>query len=172
MLGTIRQMIVVGMIAPSVMIGCILVHLAQHPEIERQLREQPDLIPAAVEEYLRLFTPYRGFARTAKRDVEFGGRSIHKDEPIALVYASANRDEAVFENPDEFILKRPNIDKHIAFGLGPHRCAGAPLGRLMLQVTLEELLRRARVKGLSGEVVMTRWPEWGVLSAPVLLERL
>ena len=114
-------------------------HLAQHPELERQLREEPDLIPAAVEEYLRLFTPYRGFARTAKHDVEFGGRIILKDEPIALVYASANRDEAVFENPDEFILNRPNIDKHIAFGLGPHRCAGAPLGRMMLRVTLEEL---------------------------------
>ena len=77
-LGTIRQMIVVGMIAPSVMIGCILVHLAQHPEVERQLREEPDLIPAAVEEYLRLFTPYRGFARTAKHEVEFGGRSFTK----------------------------------------------------------------------------------------------
>jgi cytochrome P450 len=165
-------MIVVGMIAPSVMIGCILVHLAQHPDIERQLREEPGFIAAAVEEYLRLFTPYRGFARTAKHDVEFGGRTIRKDEPIALVYASANRDEEVFTNPDEFILDRPNIEQHIAFGLGPHRCAGAPLARMMLRVTLEELLRRARVTGLAGEVVMTRWPEWGVLSAPVNLERL
>ncbi|HTC36129.1 MAG TPA: cytochrome P450 [Bryobacteraceae bacterium] len=171
-LGTIRQMIVVGMIAPSVMIGCILVHLAQHPEVEERLRNEPNLIAAAVEEYLRLFTPYRGFARTAKHDVEFGGRSIHKDEPIALVYASANRDETVFENPDEFVLNRPNIDKHIAFGLGPHRCAGAPLARLMLRITLEELLIRAKITGLAGEVVMTRWPEWGVLSAPVQLERL
>ncbi len=171
-LGTIRQMIVVGMIAPSVMIGCILVHLAQHPEIERQLRGEPESIPAAVEEYLRLFTPYRGFARTARHDVEFGGRAIHKDEPIALVYASANRDEEVFANPDEFILNRPNIEKHIAFGLGPHRCAGAPLARMMLRVTLEELLRRAKVTGLAGEVVMTRWPEWGVLSASVQLERI
>ena len=100
------------------------------------------------------------------------GDPSHKDEPIALVYASANRDETVFENPDEFILNRPNIDKHIAFGLGPHRCAGAPLARLMLQVTLEELLDRAKVTGITGEVVMTRWPEWGVLSASVQLERL
>jgi len=88
------------------------------------------------------------------------------------VYASANRDEQVFENPDEFILNRPNIDKHIAFGLGPHRCAGAPLARLMLRVTLEELLRRAKVTGLSGKVVMTRLPEWGVLSASVQFEQL
>lgn len=171
-LGTIRQMIVVGMIAPSVIIGCILVHLAQHPELERQLRDDPNSIGAAVEEYLRLFTPYRGFARTAKQDVEFGGRSIRKDEPIALVYSSANRDEGVFPDPDTFILNRPNLDKHIAFGLGPHRCAGAPLARLMLRVTLEELLRRARITGLMGEVRMTRWPEWGVLSAPVGLEAI
>jgi cytochrome P450 len=171
-LGTIRQMIVVGMIAPSVIIGCILVHLAQHPEVGRQLREDPNRIGAAVEEYLRLFTPYRGFARTAKHDVEFGGRTIRKDEPIALVYSSANRDESVFADPDQFILNRPNLDKHIAFGLGPHRCAGAPLARLMLRVTLEELLGRARITGLMGEVVMTRWPEWGVLSAPVGLEAL
>ncbi len=168
-LGTIRQMIVVGMIAPSVLVPCIMIHLAGHPDLQDQLRQDPGLIGAAVEEYLRLYTPYRGFARTATRDVEAGGRSIPKGEPIALVYASANRDEAVFENPDEFILNRPNIEQHVAFGLGPHRCAGMPLARMLLRVTLEELLRRARITGVVGEVVMTRWPEWGALSAPVRL---
>lgn len=168
-LGTIRQMIVVGMIAPSVLVPCIMIHLAQHPDLQEQLRAQPELIPAAVEEFLRLYTPYRGFARTAKHDVVVGGRAIAKDEPIALVYASANRDETVFENPDEFILNRPNIDKHLAFGLGPHRCAGMPLARMMLRVTLEELLRHARVTAVAGEIVMTRWPEWGALFAPVSL---
>ena len=168
-LGTIRQMIVVGMIAPSVLVPCMMIHLAEHPELQDQLRGNPDLIAAAVEEYLRLYTPYRGFARTGKEDVTVGGRTIRKDEPIALVYASANRDEAVFENPDEFILNRRNIDKHLAFGLGPHRCAGMPLARMMLRVTLEELLKRARIAGVAGEVVMTRWPEWGALAAPVVL---
>ena len=168
-LGTIRQMIVVGMIAPSVIVPCMMIHLAQHPGLQDRLRADPELIAAAVEEYLRLYTPYRGFARTAKHDVELAGRAICKDEPIALVYASANRDETLFENPDEFILNRPNIDKHLAFGLGPHRCAGMPLARMMLRVTLEELLKRARITGVDGEVVMTRWPEWGVLFAPVAL---
>jgi cytochrome P450 len=171
-LGTIRQMIVVGMIAPGVFIGCMMVHLAEHPELQDQLRNDPSLIPAAIEEYLRLFTPYRGFARTSREDVEIGGRLIRKDEPIALVYASANRDESVFPNSDEFILNRPNIKSHVAFGMGPHQCAGMPLARLMLRVTLEELLGRARIAGLSGEVVMTRWPEWGTLTAPVRLEKL
>ncbi|MEP7352031.1 MAG: cytochrome P450 [Acidobacteriota bacterium] len=168
-LGTIRQMIVVGMIAPSVLVPCMMIHLAQHPELQDQLRDHPELIAAAVEEYLRLYTPYRGFARTAKRNIEVDGLEIREAEPIALVYASANRDEAVFENPDEFILNRPNIDKHLAFGLGPHRCAGMPLARMMLRVTLEELLQRSRITGVAGEIVMTRWPEWGVLAASVVL---
>jgi cytochrome P450 len=168
-LGTIRQMIVVGMIAPSVLVPCILIHLAQNPELQQRLRDNPDEIGAAIEEYLRLYTPYRGFARTATHDIEANGRQIREGEPIALVYASANRDETVFENPDEFILHRPNIDKHVAFGSGPHRCAGMPLARMMLRVTLEELLKRARLTGVSGEVVMTRWPEWGVLSASINL---
>jgi cytochrome P450 len=168
-LGTIRQFIVVGMVAPCVFIGSMVLHLAQHPELQERLRDDPSLIPAAVDEYLRLLTPYRGFARTPTRDVELGGRLIRKDEPMAVVYASANRDETVFPDPHEFVLNRPNIGKHVAFGVGPHRCAGAPLATLMLRVTLEELLGRTTSIEQDGEPVMTGWPEWGTLSAPVRL---
>ncbi|MBL4826616.1 MAG: cytochrome P450 [Spongiibacteraceae bacterium] len=169
-LGTIRQMIVVGMIAPSVFIGTMVHHLCENVDLQSQLREDASLIPAAIEEYLRLFTPYRGFARTANKDIEIGGRLIKKDEPIALVYASANRDEAVFPDGDKFILNRPNIKDHIAFGLGPHRCAGEPLARMMLQVTLEELLQRTTSISLAGRVKMTRWPEWGTLAVPLTIK--
>ncbi len=168
-LGTIRQFIVVGMVAPCVFIGSMVVHLAQHPDVQQQLREDPSLLSAAVDEYLRLLTPYRGFARTPTRDVELGGCLIRKREPMAIVYASANRDESVFPNPDQFILHRPNIGKHVAFGVGPHRCAGAPLAVLMLRVTLEELLLRTTTIEQDGEPTMTGWPEWGTLSAPVRL---
>ena len=99
LLGTIRQFIVVGMIAPSVFIGSMVIHLSENAELQRQLRDDPSLIPAAVEEYLRLLTPYRGFARTPTRDVEIRGRLIRKDEPVAVVFASANRDEDVFPSP-------------------------------------------------------------------------
>jgi cytochrome P450 len=169
LLGTIRQFIVVGMIAPSVFIGSMVIHLAEHPDVQEQLRAEPGLIPAAVDEYLRLLTPYRGFARTAKEDVVVRGRTIRKDEPIALVFASANRDEEVFPEPDRFVLNRPNVKQHVAFGMGPHRCAGAPLGTLMLRLTLEELLGRTREIAVVGEPRMTRWPEWGTLSVPVRL---
>jgi cytochrome P450 len=169
LLGTIRQFIVVGMIAPSVFVGSMAIHLAQNPDVQAQLRGDPSLIPAAVDEYLRLLTPYRGFARTAKEDVVIRGRTIPKDEPIALVFASANRDEDVFPEPDRFVLSRPNVKQHVAFGMGPHRCAGAPLGTLMLRLTLEELLGRTREIEVVGEPRMTRWPEWGTLSVPVRL---
>lgn len=166
-LGTIRQLIVVGMIAPVVFIGSMTVHLAQHQDIQEHLRQNLDLVPAAIEEYLRLFTPYRGFARTPKEDVVIRGRLIKKDEPIALVFASANRDEDVFPNPDQFILNRPNIKQHVAFGLGPHHCPGAPLARVMLSITLEEMLSRTKRIELNGEIKMARWPEWGAISVPV-----
>lgn len=168
-LGTLRQFIVVGMVAPIVFLGSVLVHLAEHPEIHRQLREQPQLIPAAVLEYLRLFTPYRGFARTATEPVEIRGRQIPAGEPIAFAYASANRDEEIFPDPDRFILDRPNIGRHLAFGAGPHRCAGAPLATEIIRITLEELVSRTSSIDITGRVLMSGWPEIGTLSVPARL---
>jgi cytochrome P450 len=166
-LGCVRQLLVTGMVAPSVFIGNMFVHLTQNPDLEQQLRNDPALIGAAIEEYLRLYTPYRGMARTPKVDVEFGGRKILAREPVALVYASANRDESVFERGDEFILNRPNIKKHIAFGGGPHTCPGAPLARMMFRVTLEEALARTKSFALTGEIKMALWAEWGTNSVPL-----
>jgi len=166
-LGTIRQLIVVGMVAPVVFIGSMCVHLAENPEIQEQLRQDLSLIPAAVEEYLRLYAPYRGFARTPIQDVEINGQLIKKDEPIALVFSSANRDESVFPNGDQFILNRPNIKEHLAFGSGPHRCPGSPLARMMFRITLSELLKRTEKIELAGNIEMTNWPEWGAISVPL-----
>jgi cytochrome P450 len=168
--GTVRQVLVVGIIAPMVMIGSISVHLCRDPELQSRLRQEKELIPAAIEEFLRLYTPYRGFARTAVRDVVFDGRTIPAGEPIALVFASANRDEAVFPNGSEFQLHRPNLNRHMAFGRGPHNCPGAALGRLELRVALEELLSRTRRFELNGEVLPTRFPEIGALSVPLRIE--
>jgi cytochrome P450 len=166
-LGTIRQVLVVGIIAPTIVVGSIAVHLARHPDLQRKLREDLSLMPNAIEEFLRLYTPYRGFARTANRDVTIDGRTIREGEPIALLYASANRDEAIFENADQFILDRPNIADHLAFGMGPHVCAGVPLARLQLRVAIEELLKCAPGFELAAVPVQTRFPEIGALSVPL-----
>jgi cytochrome P450 len=168
--GTIRQVLVVGIIAPSVMIGSIAVHLSRDPALQRQLRADPSLIPAAIDEFLRLYTPYRGFARTALEDVTIRGRTIPAGEPIALVYASANRDDEVFADADQFRIDRPNMKDSLAFGRGPHQCVGAALARLELIVALEELLAVAPGFTLTEEPKPTRFPEIGALSAPIRFE--
>ena len=170
-IGCIRQVLVVGIIAPAVMVGNIAIHLSRNPDLQDQLRADPSLIPAAIEELLRLYTPYRGFARTAVRDVEVGGRTIKAGEPIALVYTSANRDPEKFPEPDKFIIDRPNIADHLGFGRGPHRCAGAELGRLELRVILEELLARTKSFRVDGDIRTTLFPEIGALSVPLAFEK-
>lgn len=165
--GTVRQVLVVGMVAPMVMVGNIAVHLSRDQVLQARLRADPSLIPAANEEFLRLYTPYRGFARTPTCPVEIGGRTIPEGEPIALVYASANRDEAVFEDGGSFRLDRPNIGEHLAFGRGPHNCPGIHLGRMQLRVAIEELLAATQGFDLAGPIAMSRWPEIGALSVPL-----
>jgi cytochrome P450 len=165
--GTIRQVLVVGIIAPTVMIGSICVHLSRDQALQARLRAETALIPDAVEEFLRLYTPYRGFARTPTRDVTIRGRTIPAGDPVALVYCSANRDEDVFEDAESFRLHRPNIKDSLHFGRGTHNCPGAFLARLELQVALEELLAATSRFELAGEIVPTRMPEIGALHVPL-----
>ena len=166
--GTVRQVLLVGIVAPMVMIGSICVHLCRHPDLQSRLRENPGLMGKAVEEFLRLYTPYRGFARTAVQDVEMSGTTIPAGDAIALLYCSANRDESVFPDADRFVLDRPNIDDHLAFGRGPHNCPGIHFGRMELRVAMQEIL--AATPGgfeLDGDITTTRWPEIGALGVPL-----
>lgn len=165
--GMVRQVLVVGIVAPTVLLGSIAVHLSRDQALQAKLRADLSLVPAAVEEFLRLYTPYRGFARTAAHEVEIGGRRIPPNEGIALVYASANRDEAVFEHPCEFIMNRPNISEHLGFGRGAHNCPGIHLGRMEMQVMLQELLAATNGFDLAGPVAPARWPEIGAISVPL-----
>jgi cytochrome P450 len=165
--GCVRQVLVVGLVAPPILLGSIAVHLARNPDLQQSLRDDLSLVPDAIEEFLRLYTPYRGFARTARHEVQIHGRTIRADEPIALVYASANRDESVFPQPDEFILRRPNIAQHLAFGRGPHMCAGTALARQQLRIALEQVLRKSSRFELCGEVRMSGMPEVGPICVPL-----
>jgi cytochrome P450 family 142 subfamily A polypeptide 1 len=114
--------------------------LIEHPEARRRLVENPELIPGAVEEMLRLTSPVISFVRTATGDTELGGKKIAKGERILMLYPSANRDERVFPDAERFDIERS--PQHLAFGIGNHFCLGANLARMELRVAFRELLRR------------------------------
>jgi cytochrome P450 len=115
--------------------------LIEHPEQLARLRTDPSLIDTAIEEMLRWTTPGRHIVRTATEDVELGGQTIRAGEAVALFFNSANRDETVFADADQFrIDRRPN--PHLAFGLGQHHCIGAHLARREMRALLKALLPR------------------------------
>lgn len=165
---SVRQFLSAAQAAPGAVLGSIAVHLARDPALQNRLRAEPTLIPAAIEEFLRLYSPYRVFARTATRDVEIRGRKICKGEALTMIFPSANRDADVFEAPDEFRLDRgPN--RHIAFGRGAHQCPAASLGRLELKIGTAALLARTSHFELAGDVRMADWVEFGPTSVPLKL---
>ena len=167
LLGCIRQVLVVGLVAPPIFLGSVMVHLSRDAALQDQLRGDLSLVSAALEEFLRLYTPYRGFARTSRQEIEVAGRTIKPNEAIALAYASANRDESMFEDPNTFKLGRTNISQHLAFGRGPHMCAGVPLARQQLRIAIEELLKKTSHFELCGNIKMSGMPEVGPISVPL-----
>jgi cytochrome P450 len=125
--------------------------LAQHPAELAKIQKNPALLPSAIEEILRWTSPIIHFARTATQDVEIRGKRIRKGEQLALYYPSANRDEEVFDRPFTFDVTRdPN--RHLAFGIGEHFCAGAHVARLELEVAFKTLLPRLVDLELAGPV--------------------
>jgi len=123
--------------------------LLAHPEQLERLRKDPSLVPTAVEEILRWTVPANQMLRTATCDTEVRGVPIRKGDTLVLFYPSANRDEAVFDEPEHFLVDRkPN--HHLTFGIGEHFCLGAGLARMEIRVLLEELLPRPRSIRLAG----------------------
>ena len=130
--------------------------LIQHPEQLRTLQERPELIPAAVEEFLRWASPVYHFRRTATRDVELGGKQIKKDDKVVMWFASGNRDADVFDDPYHFDVTRTDID-HVTFGKGsPHLCLGNALARMEIRLMFTELIPRLASIELNGEVTRVR----------------
>ncbi len=114
--------------------------LIEHPEARDRLIADPSLIPAAAEEMLRVTTPVRSFGRTVTEDIELHDRQLHAGQEVLMLYTSANRDEAQFEDPDRFDIDRQ--PQHVAFGVGSHFCLGANLARMEMRVAFREILRR------------------------------
>jgi cytochrome P450 len=124
-------------------LGSTLLQLGRDQELQRRLRDSPELLSASVEEFLRLHAPTIDLSRYVTRPTVLEGLSIEAGQRVSLSFAAANRDPKIFESPDEFSLERPH-NRHYAFGVGIHRCLGSNLARLVLRVALEVLLARLR----------------------------
>ena len=138
--GTCGLLIIAGVDTTWSAIGASLWHLAQHPEDRRRWVEDPEVQPFAVEEFLRFYAPVT-MARIVAEDAEFAGRSMRADDWVLLPFPAANRDPEAFEDAGEFVIDRRR-NRHVAFGLGIHRCLGSNLARMELTVALEEWMAR------------------------------
>lgn len=165
-LGTAALVLIAGVDTTWSAIGSSLWHLATHPEDRHRLVAEPELMPTAVEELLRAYSPVT-MARVVTGDVEFGGCPMKQGEKVLMNFPAANRDPAAFEDADRVVLDRA-VNRHVAFGSGIHRCAGSNLARMELQVALEEWLARIPEFELAdGEVTWAGGQVRGPRTLPV-----
>lgn len=147
-------------------LGYIYAHLAMHPEHRQLIIDDPSRIPTAVEEFLRLYPLVFQAGREVRDQEDFDGLALQPGDVMWIGIAQANRDPRKFDNPDEFILDRPNTNAHLAFGGGPHRCLGMHLARLELRVVVEEWHKRIPDYRISDGVELTE--RGGQLTMPTL----
>lgn len=135
----------------SASISILTNYLAHHHELLNNLKAAPEQLPEAIDEILRMDAPLISNRRVTTREVEIGGRTIPAGEKITLLWASANRDEDTFGNPDQF-CPHQNAAKNLLYGAGIHICPGAPLARMELRVFMEELLKQVdAIEPVAGE---------------------
>jgi hypothetical protein len=137
---TIGLLLIAGIDTTWSAIGASLWHLGKTPSDRKRLIAEPELLPTAMEEFLRAYAPVT-MARLVKEDMDFNGCPMKAEDWILLSFPAANRDPEMFDRPDEVIIDRVN-NRHAAFGLGVHRCAGSHLARMELRVALEVWLER------------------------------
>ena len=153
--GFFVQLVTAGFDTTKGMLSSGLLTLLRHPDQLAELRADPSLLPGAVEEIIRYDNPLHYFRRTALVDTELAGTRIAAGDKVAMYYTSANRDEAVFADPQAFdIHRRPN--PHLSFGFASHYCLGVHLARLEARVFFRELLESFSVIELIGEPVRVR----------------
>lgn len=168
--GTLHLLLTAGHESTTSSLGIIINYLAKHPEDQKRLREDPALIPNAIEEILRYESPVQFHPRTVTKDTEIHGQQIKAGEKVFLQWGAGNRDEEVFQNADQCILDR-NTKKSLVFGSGIHKCIGAPIARTQLRVAIEELLSRTALFQLNGEIHRIGFTRYGVSSLPILIEK-
>jgi cytochrome P450 len=157
LLGGSMLLFVAGITTTSGLISNSLFHLAGFPDQRELIRRDPAILPAAIEELVRFDAPLQALARTTTRDVPIHDDVIPAGARVALVWASANRDERRWSEPDRLDITRP-AQRHVSFGEGIHHCLGAPLARLEARIVFEELFRRIPDYAVSGPVVRIRTP--------------
>ncbi|MFM2235318.1 MAG: hypothetical protein RL296_977 [Actinomycetota bacterium] len=138
--GTIILLMVAGIDTTWSSIGSSLWHLAQHPSDLQRMVNEPELLPTAIEELLRMYAPVT-MARIVTEDAEIGGCPVKRGDSVLLPFPAANRDPEVFPDADKVIIDREE-NRHVAFGLGIHRCLGSNLARLELRVAVEVFIQR------------------------------
>jgi len=147
----------------------MLLLIAERPELQQTLREQPELIPSAVEEFMRFVTPTRSHTRTVKADVTVAGQRMKAGDRVHLNWVGANHDPAVFDRPEEIQIERqPN--RHMSFGFGSHTCVGIHMARAEMKVALEEVLDAMEDIRVSdpGQIVEHPGSTWGIGNLPVV----
>jgi cytochrome P450 len=138
--GTIILLMVAGIDTTWSSIGSSIWHLAHHPSDLARMVAEPELLPTAIEELLRAYAPVT-MARIVSQDAEIGGCPVKQGDSVLLPFPAANRDPDVFENADTVIIDR-EVNRHVAFGLGIHRCLGSNLARLELRIAVEVFINR------------------------------
>jgi cytochrome P450 len=162
-IGSLRLLLIAGIDTTWSAIGSCLWHLAKTPTDRRRLSKEPELMPLAIEEFLRAFAPVT-MAREVKRQTQINGCTFQEGQMVLLSFPAANRDPDMFPDAEKVIIDRKE-NRHAAFGLGIHRCIGSNLARLEMTVAVEEFLRRIPEFSLAGEV---KWSE-GTVRGPRLL---
>lgn len=164
--GLTIALIVAGRSTTASGIANLVLRLARDIELQQYLRANPHRIPDAVEECLRIDAPQQEQPRKATRDVEVAGQLIKAGDAVFLNYGSANLDPARWEDPATFDIDR-KTKAHFGFGRGLHQCFGAPLGRMEIRVSIEELLARTASFELAGAISRHTWPRLSVEELPL-----
>ena len=165
-----RLLLFGGFTTVNVTMSYTMYRFARDPELYRRLRDNPELMATALDEFVRIASAGTYIARTVQTDTELGGTKLHAGDKLLLSYGAANRDPAAFANPDEVVLDRsPN--PHLGFGFGTHRCMGSILAKAEMQIILEELFKRYDRFELdpAGEIVWGAGETQGINALPLIL---